>query len=333
MEEFYIVAVDLGGTSYRVALADSQAKILNRKAEPTRSHEGWESGLERIKSTIQETASPVDFGLVKAISVSAGGPLNPQTGTLLTPPSLPTWKNVPLKTILETAFDKPVFVENDADLAALGEHRFGAGRGYDRLIYITVSTGIGGGIILGGEILRGKDISVAEIGHIVVDPDGPFCNCGGKGHVEALASGTAIARIAARRVRENGSAAILKQCSNDLSMLKAEMVVEAARGGDHIANVVIEEAGRYLGIAVTSLIHILDPQMVIIGGGVSNAGGLILEPIRRAIEEHAMVDFRERAGIVRSELGDDSGLMGAIALALDNLKQDHYPPATATDGQ
>jgi len=316
----FVVAVDIGGTSYRVALADVQGNLINRNAEPTRSWESAEIGLERIKETIRQTSSIIDFSQVKAITVSAGGPLDPRTGVLLTPPSLPAWRNVPIKAILEESFRIPVWVENDADLAALGEQRFGAGKGCNRLIYITVSTGIGGGIIHNGKILTGSTLSVAEIGHMVVDPNGPVCNCGGKGHLEPLASGTAIARIAKEKVSEGETSKLQQICEDDLSKITGEMVVNAARDGDLLAGQVVESAGNYLGMAIASLVHLFDPEVVVIGGGVSNAGGLILEPISKSMDDCLMADFVGRTRVVQSELGDNSGLMGAIAFALDKLR-------------
>ncbi len=222
-----------------------------------------------------------------------------------------------MKEQLEEEFQIPIWVENDADLAALGEHRFGAGRGFDRLIYITVSTGIGGGIIINGQFLSGSSVSAAEIGHMVVDPDGPVCNCGGRGHLEALASGTAIARMAVERISQGEPSGISRLVRGDLSRVTAETVVEAAGQGDVTAQAVMRQAGTSLGMAVVSLIHIFDPEVVIIGGGVSNAGELILKPIREVIAQRAMPDFKNRARVVRSALGDDSVILGAVALALD----------------
>jgi glucokinase len=312
----FIIAVDIGGTSFRVALADQEGRLLARNAEPTRPQEGPAIGIQRLKNAIRKTASSISFKEVAGIGVGAAGPINPQKGVILTPPSLPTWRDVPLKEELQKEFQIPVWMENDADLAALGEHRFGAGRGFDRLIYITVSTGIGGGIITNGELLRGCSLSVAEIGHMVVDPDGPVCNCGGKGHLEAVASGTAIARMAAERISQGDLSSISLLVRGDLSMVTAETVVKAAGQGDMTAQAVIHRAGTSLGMAVVSLIHIFDPEVVIIGGGVSNAGEWILKPIREVITQRAMPDFKNRARMVRSALGDDSVILGAVALAL-----------------
>lgn len=322
MDEFFIIAVDIGGTSFRVALADASGNILARNARPTHAHEGYPKGLERITETIRETASSVNFEKVRGIAVASAGPIDPKSGSILTPPSLPGWHNAPLKDSLNSAFGIPVLVESDADMAAVGEHRFGAGRGFDRLIYMTVSTGIGGGIIIDGELLRGSKVSAAEIGHMIVDPKGPVCNCGGRGHLEPVASGTAIARMASERLSPKDSGKLAEMCGGDLSILTAKIVAEAASAEDSLANEVMSEAGSSLGLAITSLIHIFDPEVVIIGGGVANAGELILDPIRRVIAERAMPDFKDRTRVTQSALGDDSGIMGAIAFALDELRPD-----------
>ncbi|MFA4836787.1 MAG: ROK family protein [Dehalococcoidia bacterium] len=320
MEEFFVVAVDIGGTNLRVALADSHGKLIGRNAQPTDAQKGPESGMQRLKALIRKTVSPVGFEKVRAIMVASAGPLDPAEGVILTPPSLPTWNNVPLKAPLEEAFQVPVWVENDADMAVVGEHRSGAGRGFDHLIYLTVSTGIGGGMITSGQLLRGSRISAAEIGHMVIDPEGPMCNCGGRGHLEALASGTAIARMASEMISKGQSSSVTSLASGDLSKVRAEMVVKAACEGDALANEVMRKAGTSLGLAIVSLIHIFDPQVVIIGGGVSNAWELLSDPISEVIAERAMPDFKGRAKVVRSALGDNSGIVGAVAFALDKLK-------------
>jgi glucokinase len=263
--------------------------------------------------------SATGFKKVRGVVVASAGPIDPSRGMILTPPSLPKWNNVPLRALLEEEFQVPVWVEHDADMAAWGEHRSGAGRGCDQLIYITVSTGVGGGVIIGGQLLRGSVISVAEIGHMVIDPQGPVCNCGGRGHLEALASGTAIARMSSERILKGDISSISSLAGNDLSRVRAEMVVQAACLGDSVASDVMRKAGTNLGIAIVSLIHIFDPQVVIIGGGVSNAGELLLGPIREVIDEQTMPDFKGRAKVVRSALGGDSGILGAVIFALDRL--------------
>ncbi len=319
MDDPLIVAADLGGTSFRVALVDRRMNILARSAHFTRPQEGASRAVERIIESIRQTASRSSLERVKGIAVATAGPLDPSRGMILSPPSLPTWRHVPLKDLLRDAFPLPVWVEHDADMAALGEYRFGSGRGFDRLIYLTVSTGIGGGVILDGKLLRGAKVSAAELGHIVIDPNGPPCNCGGKGHVEAMASGTAIARMARERLARGERSSLRERCGDDLGKVTAQLVAEGARAGDTLAREVMREAGTNLGLAVVSLIHIFDPDVVIIGGGVSNAGELLLGPVREVIAERAMEDFRDRARVVQSALGDNSGILGVAAFAFEEL--------------
>jgi len=318
MEDLFIVA-DIGGTNIRVALADSNCNLLVRYSEPTYASRGPDQGIDRLKGLIRKVSEGVRIEKIRGIVIAAAGPLDPQKGVILTPPSLPTWENVAIKSPIAEEFGMPVFVQSDADMAALGEHRFGVGQGLDDLIYITVSTGIGGGIITGGEVLYGSRIAAAEIGHMVVDPQGPLCNCGGRGHVEALASGTAIARMASEMISSGRESKISDMVGNDLHKLNAAMVAEAARDSDVVADEVIRRAGSYLGIAIVNLIHIFDPQLVIIGGGVSNDFDLLIGPINDAVTERIMPDYKGGADVVRSALGDDSGIFGAIAFGLDKL--------------
>ncbi|MDD5093972.1 MAG: ROK family protein [Dehalococcoidia bacterium] len=320
MNECFIIAIDIGGTNLRVALADGSGKLIARNAERTQAEKGPQNGVERLKTLIRKTASCVDFEKVRGIAVASAGPIDPARGVILTPPSLPTWRNVPLKALLEEEFRLPVWLEHDADMAALGENRLGSGRGCNHLIYITVSTGIGGGVITGGELLRGSRISASELGHMVVDPQGPMCNCGGRGHLEAMASGPAIALMASKRISRGESSRLSSFVGSSLSEIRAEMVVQAARDGDALACEVMRNAGTSLGFAIVSLIHIFDPQVVIIGGGVSNAGELLLGPIREVIAEQAMPDFKNGARVVCSSLGDDSGILVAVTFALDKLQ-------------
>jgi glucokinase len=229
--------------------------------------------------------------------------------------------NVPLKALLEQEFRIPVWVANDASLAALGEHRFGAGRGFSHLIYITLSTGIGGGFIIDGKLFLGAHGFAAEIGHMVIDPDGPRCVCGNFGCLEALASGSAIARMAQEGISSGKPSAILNLVDGDLSKVTAQTVEKAARSEDSLAKEIMERAGTSLGIGIVNLLHLFDPELLIIGGGVSKAGDLLFEPVRRVIAERAMHGFKQ-AKIVPSALGDDSGLYGAVAWVLDKCQVD-----------
>jgi glucokinase len=312
-----IAAVDLGGTNIRAALYSESGEALAQCVLPTLAHEGLEPTLGRIFKAIEEVLKG-GGGLV-AIGVGAPGPLDPWKGVIFSAPNLPGWENVPLAEILAERFGVPAFVGNDANVAALAEHRLGAGRGFSDIIYITVSTGIGGGIIADGKLLLGAKGFAGEVGHIVVKPDGPQCGCGGKGCVEALASGTAIAREALRRIKAGESSSIPKFVAGPLESLTAKEVAMAAMEGDALAQDIFKEAGYYLGLSFVSLIHIFNPSRIIIGGGVAKVGRLLLEPAEETVKRLTMREFLEEFKIVPAALGDEAGLLGAYLLAKESL--------------
>lgn len=312
-----ILVLDLGGTQFRLALANRDGKLLSRYAAPTHAAQSQRRLIGRINRAIREITSDIDLKQVLGMGVAVAGLVNPETGVLLSSPNLPRLRNVPLKALLEREIKAPVWLANDASLAALGEHRFGAGRGFSHLVYITVSTGIGGGVIIDNGLFLGGQGYSAEIGHMVIDPDGPRCACGNTGCLEAFASGSAIARMALEELSRGEVSIITSLAGNDLSQVTAEMVARAAQSGDPLAGEIMDRAGTSLGIGVVNLLHLFDPELVIIGGGVSRAGELILRPVRRVIAERAMSGFKG-AKVVTSALGDDSGLLGAVAWVLDN---------------
>ncbi len=312
-----ILVLDLGGTQLRLALANRDGKLLSRYAAPTQAAQSQRRLIGRINRAIREITSDIDLKQVLGMGVAVAGLVNPETGVLLCSPNLPRLSNVRLKALLEREIKAPVWLANDASLAALGEHRFGAGRGFSHLVYITVSTGIGGGVIIDNGLFLGGQGYAAEIGHMVIDPDGPRCACGNMGCLEAFASGSAIARMALEELARGGVSIITSLAEDDLSRVTAEMVARAAQSGDPLAEEIMDRAGTSLGIGVVNLLHLFDPELVIIGGGVSRAGELILRPVRRVIAERAMSGFKG-AKVVTSALGDDSGLLGAVAWVLDN---------------
>jgi len=214
---------------------------------------------------------------------------------------------------------KPVFLLNDASAAALGEHRMGAGRGLDNLIYITVSTGIGGGLVINGQLYNGTDGCAAEIGHMTILVDGPLCKCGKRGCLEALASGTAIARMARERLAAGGKSCLAELTRGKIEDVTAELVAEAARRGDALALSVIDEAARYLGIGLANLVNIINPQMIIIGGGVSKMGAMLFRPARKSMKEHAFKLPARTVRVVRPRLGLDAGLFGAAIYTRESL--------------
>ncbi|MBI4301281.1 MAG: ROK family protein [Chloroflexi bacterium] len=309
----YILTIDLGGTRFRVAVVDADGKILHRASELTRTKEGQENTLKRINDKIRQVAAKVGLNAIAGLGAAVAGPVDPEAGVLFKPPNLQGWDNTPLREIWEAEFSLPVLVGNDANMAALAEHRFGAGRGYQHMIYLGVGTGIGGGVIIEGRLLLGAQGLATEPGHMTIDLAGPRCKCGNVGCLEMLASGLAIARWANERLARGAKSALQGK------RVVGETVIAAARSGDGLARGILEIVGSYLGVGVVNLVHIFNPQAVVIGGGVAiQAGDLLLDPVRRVVAERAMPSFRQVA-ILPSALGDDAGLRGAACLILDSL--------------
>lgn len=313
-----IIAGDLGGTNFRTALVDRAGRLRHRSSIPTNAETGPDGVIEMMIGQLGAAIERAGSGRILAVSTTAPGPLDPWRGLVFQPPNLPGWSEVPLKAILEDRLDLPAFICNDANAAALAEHRFGAGRGSRHLVYVTVSTGVGGGIITDDRLLLGGHGSSGEIGHIVVDPAGPQCNCGNRGCVESLASGPAITSRFIARLREGADSTLVGRPAGEISTTQ---IVSAAKSGDELAIEVLADAGRWLGIALANMLHLFDPEIIVIGGGVSNAGDLIFEPMRAEIDQRTMAQFRDSYRIATAELGDDVCLYGAAAIGFAGLDE------------
>ncbi|MCX6012083.1 MAG: ROK family protein [Chloroflexi bacterium] len=313
----YIIAVDIGGTRFRVALADSEGTVIKRVSAATETKAGWQKSMDIINQVIRKLINETGWENIKGIGAAVAGVMDTKSGVLKISPNIPGWTNIPIKKAWENEFGISVYVCNDASLAALGEYKFGAGKNYQNFVYVTVSTGIGGGIILDGKLFTGTDGFAGEIGHMVVEPEGPLCGCGGRGCLEALASGTAIARLAGEQLR-SGKKTILKQMTEGkIDEITAEMVARAAVLKDEVAIEIMQSAGSYLGIGLANLIMLLDPEAIIIGGGVAQAGELIFDPARRVVAQKVDNYFGKKVPLIPAGLGDDSGLMGAIAVVMN----------------
>jgi glucokinase len=306
------VGVDLGGTHLRVAVADARGKLRTKVRHPTEAARGRQHVIGRIVAAVNEALEldGTPAREVRALGIGLPGPVDPARGLVISPANLPGFRNVPLNRILTRATGIPSFLHHDAHLAALGEHRRGAARGASELIYVTVSTGIGAGLILRGELYAGAHGIAGEIGHIVVQPGGPLCRCGNYGCVEAVASGTGIAH-AARVAAPNTPGSALHR----IEAPTAEDVVRAARGCDELANSILESAGTYLGIAMGTLINLFNPQLIVLGGPVLKAGRPLIAPMRRSLIASSWKASRHGLRIVRPALGGDAGLIGAVEFA------------------
>ncbi len=311
----YAIGVDLGGTKILTALVDATGRVVHRARVPT-PRSGPAGVVEAIAGTVDEVLRSAEVKLreVRGLCVGAPGPLDPRTGVVYEPPNLPGWHDVPLAALLGTRLRMAAHVENDANAAAVGEWWIGAGRGVSDLVYMVVGTGIGGGIIIGDVLLQGVSGTAGEVGHMTIDVNGPRCGCGRAGHLEAMAAGPAIARMAREAIVSGRKSAVLAMAGGDPGGITAQLVDEAAQRGDPLARDVLERAGYYIGVGVANLLNLLNPRRVIIGGGVSHAGDLIFDPIRRAVRELAFEHPARDADIVPAALGDDVGAIGAAAV-------------------
>lgn len=316
-----VIGIDLGGTKIGTALIDSEGNVIAYDYRETRAEAGREAVVERMLAGARQVIAEAEAtpSQVAAVGVGAPGPLNVTKGVVVAPPNLPGWERVPLKQLIEEGLGIATFLENDANAAALGEHRFGAGRGVEHMIYVTVSTGIGGGLILDGELYHGDSGMAGEIGHITILPYGPLCGCGNRGCLEALASGTAIARQARERVAHGVPTRIADLAGGDPERITAKLVADAADQGDVEAQEILDEAMYYLGIGMANLVNLFNPQMIVIGGGLANLGEPLFESVQRAIDRRAFRTQAQAVRVVRAALGDKVGVLGAAAVALARI--------------
>lgn len=309
---------DIGGTKVRAALVDcgsgSSGAILQRVSAPTDPKAGTSSIVSALAELL-EIAEQQPAGIGVGIAAYTEYP----AGKVAFAPNL-VYDDPNVTEVIRRRFGLPVAVENDANAAAWGEYRFGAGEGIGDMVMVTVGTGIGGGIIISGQLYRGHRGFAAEIGHMTILADGPQCACGEKGCLEALASGTAITREARIKISAGESSAILDLAGGDLALLTGEMVTEAASTGDELALRVMRDAGRYLGVGLASLAHLLDPEIFVIGGGAAGAGSLILDPARTELEKR-LAGRREAPKVVVATLGDDAGVIGAADLVREQMQR------------
>ena len=261
-------------------------------------------------------ARDVEPSTVCAIGVAAPGPIDARSGVVTAPPNLPGWENVPLAKLIHEEFGLTAYLENDANAAALGEHRFGSGRGCRHMVYVTASTGIGGGFIFDGRLYTGATGGAAEVGHMTLVPDGPLCGCGNRGCLEALASGSAIAREARRHIERGVPTLIAELAGGDPGRITAKLVAEAADQGDREANAILDLAMGYLGVGVANLVNLLNPELMVIGGGLAKMGDRLFDPVRRAIDLRAFPSAAQAVELRPAQLGDDVGLLGAAAVAI-----------------
>ena len=303
-----IIAVDIGGTHMRAAVyePDNTQPIAHQRVETHTEEPGVYGRMEKLIASIWPKN-----GDVRAIGVASPGPLDPHTGYVLKTPNIAEWHNFPLGPNLSQRFHVPIFLDNDANLAALGEWRFGAGRGHHDVLFLTVSTGVGGGVIADDHLLQGYHGLATELGHTIIDPDGPLCSCGFPGHLESFSSGPAIVRYVLSELQAGANSSLRVG-----DTLTARAIADAAIHGDALAVSAYRRAGEYLGMGVANFLCSFDPSIVIFGGGVSQVGPLLFDSFHASLKKRVFHPrYLEGLKIEMAALGDDAGLLGALAVA------------------
>jgi glucokinase len=317
------LGVDLGGSKILTAVVDPQGRMLSSEESMTPATEGQEAVIQSILDSthLALVQAGVAISEICAVGMGVAGISNPEAGILFTSPNLPALRNVLLRDILQERLGKKTFIINDADAAALGEFYFGAARGVRNFIYITLSTGIGGGIVIDGKIYTGAIGAAGEVGHMTIDDNGPICNCGNRGCWETLASGTALAREARKRIEKGVRTSILEYAEGDIETVTPQAIHSAAQQGDSLAKELIARTGYYVGVGLANLINIFNPELIVIGGGLSNIGDMLLKPAFKVAGERAFKEAFQAVRFASAGLGRNSGVLGAAAFALREMRE------------
>ncbi len=316
----FLIGVDLGGTNVRAALISRAGEILREARRPSLQEQQPAATLGQIVAAAREAMDAQGVGPDRVLGVGIGLPgiMDGATGICFWSPNFPQWKDVPIGPTVSQGLGLPAFILNDAKCAALGELTYGAGKGVRNMVMITLGTGIGGAFVVDGKLLIGPNGSIGEVGHHTVDPAGRRCGCGNFGCWEAMCARDAIIERADRKLQA-GRASKLRELAGRGAVTPA-LISQAAQQGDALALEVLDEIGFYIGVGAANLINMLNPERFVIGGGISQAGDLLLDPIRRTVESRAVPLQRKTAEIVQARLGDHAGVMGAGALVLDRLE-------------
>jgi len=314
----FYVGLDVGGTSMKSGVVDDRGEAFDAVSLPTEAHKGQAFGVDRMCETIRQAvaAAGLDMADIAAIGVATPGTMDIPAGLILDPPNLKPWKNVPVRQHIQRVFGKPTAFQNDANAAALGEYWVGAGRDVHSMVLFTLGTGIGGGIIIGEQVLEGQHSHGGELGHMKIEITQPRqCGCGRWGCLEAYASATAVVKRTLEALRHAPASSSLVAFSENPQNLTAKDVFDAAAGGDALGEKVVEDTAFYLAVGATNLLHIIDPDMVAFGGGMIAAGEGFLHRIQRHVKELAFPVPAAKAILRYAMLGSDAGFIGAAACA------------------
>jgi len=318
-----IIGVDLGGTNAKTAVVTRDRRVLAKDSRPSEAEGGPEAVMRVMVESVD--AALKEAGAARSDVLAAGfgapGPMNWQTGIVFSPPNLPGWKDVPLAAEMQKRLGFPCFVDNDANVACYGEFWLGAGQDADSIVLLTLGTGVGGGIVVFGQLLRGIDGTAAEIGHLKVMRDGRMCGCGSRGCLEAYGSVTGMVRTAVEGINQGRETRLIEMAGGDVSKITGKMISNALAAGDEFAGWVMKETATWLGLGISSLINLLNPEKVILSGGMIAAGEALFEPIRATVKANSFEVPARRAQILPAGLGADSGVIGAAGVALARYQQ------------
>lgn len=309
------IGIDVGGTNVKIALVDSDGKIGYSNTIPTRAEMGYEYTINNMKQAIRDlmTETKLSAKDIEGIGFGLPGQVDFKSGIVRLITNIPGWVEIPLAKMIEDEFHIPTRIDNDVRCAALGELNFGAGKGCENLICITVGTGIGSGLIINGKLVRGASNAAGEIGHIKLQMhDGPICGCGDTGCLEAFASGPSIVAMAEEYIL-GGKSTKYREMANG-GAITPFIVAEAAKAGDPVARRIFTRMGEYIGIGMASVVNLLNPERIIVGGGVADAGDILLTPLKETIKKRAMKIAGETVEVVPAQLGNTAGVIGASLL-------------------
>ena len=309
------IGIDVGGTNVKIALVDSDGKIGYSNTIPTRAEMGYEYTINNMKQAIRDLLAETKLSAkdIEGIGFGLPGQVDFKSGIVRLITNIPGWVEIPLAKMIEDEFRIPTRIDNDVRCAALGELNFGAGKGCENLICITVGTGIGSGLIVNGKLVRGASNAAGEIGHIKLQMhDGPICGCGDTGCLEAFASGPSIVAMAEEYIMGGKSTKYREMANgNDITPF---IVAEAAKAGDPVARRIFTKMGEYIGIGMASVVNLLNPERIIVGGGVADAGDILMTPLKETLKKRAMKIAGETVEVVPAQLGNTAGVIGASLL-------------------
>lgn len=318
----HAIGIDIGGTNIAAALVSSQGKITHYRSVPTKAFQGGPAVLKRTQQLIKQiiTATNAKRKTILGIGVNCPGAIDPTKGIPLAPtPHIPNWQGLPIKKQLAKIFQLPVRVENDVNALALAEKTWGSGRNVSNLFCLTIGTGIGGGIIINNQLHRGHHFYAGEIGHLMVKSNGPKCNCGRQGCLEALAGGPAIVRQTITLIRKSSIPSRLRTIiKNDSRRLNPQIIFDAAKKGDRLAQKIVQETAGYIGIALSYVVNLLDPEIIVVGGGIARSGKILFNPIRNTVAKHIIPSPIRRIKIIPAHLNEKTGVLGSAALVFES---------------